>query len=83
MSQLNAEAEGRQVLNQAMMEGSRTGKAAEADLMILIGQPANVEGVDEQSNMRHLNVVKNKKIEQNIRILKVQTICLKMILMNV
>jgi len=60
MSQLNAEAEGRQVLNQAMMEGSRTGKAAEADLMILIGQPANVEGVDEQSNMRHLNVVKNK-----------------------
>jgi replicative DNA helicase len=60
MSQLSAEAEGRQVLNQAMMEGSRTGKAAEADLMILIGQPANVEGVDEQSNMRHLNVVKNK-----------------------
>ncbi len=60
MSQLNAEAEGRQVLNQAMMEGSRTGKAAEADLMILIGQPANVEGVDEQSTMRHLNIVKNK-----------------------
>jgi len=60
MSQLNAEAEGRQVLNQAMMEGSRTGKAAEADLMILIGQPAQVEGVDEQSTLRHLNVVKNK-----------------------
>ena len=36
MSQLNAEAEGRERLNQAMMEGSRTGKAAEADLMILI-----------------------------------------------
>ena len=60
MSQLNAEAEGRQRLNQAMMEGSRTGKAAEADLMILIGQPANVEGIDEESTMRHLNVVKNK-----------------------
>ena len=60
MSQLSAEAEGRTVLNQSMMEGSRTGKAAEADLMILIGQPANVEGVDEQSSMRHLNVVKNK-----------------------
>ena len=60
MSQLNAEAEGRQRLNQAMMEGSRTGKAAEADLMILIGQPASVEGIDEESTMRHLNVVKNK-----------------------
>jgi hypothetical protein len=60
MSQLSAEAEGRQVLNQAMMEGSRTGKAAEADLMLLIGQPAQVEGVDEQSTLRHINVVKNK-----------------------
>ena len=60
MSQLNAEAEGRQVLNQAMMEGSRTGKAAEADLMLLIGQPAQVEGVDEQATLRHINVVKNK-----------------------
>ena len=61
MSQLNAEAEGRQVLNQAMMEGSRTGKAAEADLMLLIGQPAQVEGItDEQPTLRHLNVVKNK-----------------------
>ena len=60
MSQLNAEAEGRQRLNQAMMEGSRTGKAAEADLMILIGQPASVEGVTDESTMRHLNVVKNK-----------------------
>ncbi len=44
MSQLSAEAEGRQVLNQAMMEGSRTGKAAEADLMLLIGQPASRRG---------------------------------------
>ena len=60
MSQLSAEAEGRQVLNQAMMEGSRTGKAAEADLMLLIGQPAQVEGIDEQSTLRHINVVKNK-----------------------
>jgi hypothetical protein len=39
MSQLSADAEGRQVLNQAMMEGSsRTGKAAEADLMLLIAK---------------------------------------------
>ena len=60
MSQLSADAEGKVLLNQSMMEGSRTGKAAEADLMILIGQPANVEGIDEESTMRHLNVVKNK-----------------------
>ena len=38
MSQLSAEAEGRTTLNQSMMEGSRTGKAAEADLMILIAK---------------------------------------------
>jgi len=38
MSQLSAEAEGKVVLNQAMMEGSRTGKAAEADLMVLIAK---------------------------------------------
>ena len=36
MSQLSADAEGKVLLNQSMMEGSRTGKAAEADLMVLI-----------------------------------------------
>ena len=40
MSQLSAEAEGKIYLNQAMMEGSRTGKAAEADLMLLIAKDA-------------------------------------------
>ena len=60
MSQLSAEAEGRTTLNQSMMEGSRTGKAAEADLMILIGKAATVEGQEEDSPMRHINVVKNK-----------------------
>ena len=60
MSQLSAEAEGRATLNQSMMEGSRTGKAAEADLMILIGKSATVEGQDEDSPLRHLNIVKNK-----------------------
>ena len=44
MSQLSAEAEGKVVLNQAMMEGSRTGKAAEADLMIMISKNPTVEG---------------------------------------
>ena len=44
-----------------MMEGSRTGKAAEADLMILIGKTnAQIEGEEEDSPLRHVNVVKNK-----------------------
>jgi hypothetical protein len=60
MSQLSAEAEGKVLLNQAMMEGSRTGKAAEADVMILIAKNPPVEGKDEDDLQRHLNVVKNK-----------------------
>ena len=60
MSQLSAEAEGRTVLNQSMMEGSRTGKAAEADLMLLIAKSPTVEGQEEESPLRHVNVVKNK-----------------------
>jgi len=61
MSQLSAEAEGKIYLNQAMMEGSRTGKAAEADLMLLIAKDA-VKNPDEteEGPARHLNVVKNK-----------------------
>jgi hypothetical protein len=60
MSQLSADAEGKVVLNQAMMEGSRTGKAAEADLMIMISKNPTVEGQDEEDNQRHINIVKNK-----------------------
>ena len=61
MSQLSADAEGRSQLNQSMMEGSRTGKAAEADLMILIGKPpTKVEGEKEDSPIRNINIVKNK-----------------------
>lgn len=60
MSQLSAEAEGKVVLNQAMMEGSRTGKAAEADLMLMISKNPTVEGQEEEDNQRHINVVKNK-----------------------
>jgi len=60
MSQLSAEAEGKITLNQAMMEGSRTGKAAEADLMVLIAKNPSIEGQDEEDRQRHLNVVKNK-----------------------
>jgi replicative DNA helicase len=60
MSQLSAEAEGRTVLNQSMMEGSKTGKAAEADLMILIAKNPIKENQEEEDTQRHLNVVKNK-----------------------
>lgn len=60
MSQLSAEAEGKIVLNQSMMEGSKTGKASEADLMILISRNPPVEGQDEDDYQRHLNVAKNK-----------------------
>jgi|TARA_R100000479_G_scaffold41324_1_gene18573 hypothetical protein len=60
MSQLSAEAEGKVLLNQSMMEGSRTGKAAEADVMILIAKNPPVEGQDGEDSVRHLNIVKNK-----------------------
>ena len=60
MSQLSAEAEGKIILNQSMMEGSRTGKAAEADLMVLIAKNPPVQGQDEEDIQRHLNIVKNK-----------------------
>ena len=64
MSQLSADAEGKILLNQAMMEGSRTGKAAEADLMILIAKnPQLAVGpgdAAEEDPMRHLNIAKNK-----------------------
>ena len=60
MSQLSADAEGKVVLNQAMMEGSRTGKAAEADLMLMISKNPTVEGQEEEDNQRHINIVKNK-----------------------
>ena len=60
MSQLSAAAEGKVYVDQSMMEGSKTGKAAEADLMILISKNPLVEGADEQDTQRHLNIAKNK-----------------------
>ena len=60
MSQLSADAEGKVLLNQSMMEGSRTGKAAEADLMVLIAKNPPVDNQEEEDMRRHLNVVKNK-----------------------
>jgi hypothetical protein len=44
-----------------MMEGSKTGKASEADLMLLISRNAvKVEGADDQDPQRHLIIAKNK-----------------------
>ena len=61
MSQLSADAEGKIYVDQSMMEGSKTGKAAEADLMVLISKnPQQVEGAEEQDPERHLNIAKNK-----------------------
>lgn len=64
MSQLSAEAEGKIQLNQSMMEGSRTGKAAEADLMLLIAKDVAVQSGAgdevEESPIRHITVAKNK-----------------------
>ena len=56
-NQLSADAEGRTSLDYGMMSGSKTGKAGEADLIILIGKE-NVEEGD--TNMRWINIVKNK-----------------------
>ena len=60
MSQLSADAEGKVYVDQSMMEGSKTGKAAECDLMVLISKNPQVEGQDEQDPQRHLNIAKNK-----------------------
>ena len=60
MSQLSAVAEGKVHVDQSMLEGSKTGKAAEADLMILISKNATVEGQEEADTQRHLNIAKNK-----------------------
>jgi replicative DNA helicase len=64
ISQASADAEGKTILTYSMMEESKTGKAAEADLIIGIGK----RGVDDAVNpssfsddrQRHLTVSKNK-----------------------
>jgi hypothetical protein len=44
-----------------MMEGSKTGKASEADLMLLIGKNPVTDGAgDDDDRQRHVNSVKNK-----------------------
>jgi replicative DNA helicase len=59
VSQASAEAEGKTRLNPTMMDGSKTGKFATADLIIGIGRHEN--GMDEEPDFtRHLCVGKNK-----------------------
>ena len=59
-TQLSAEAEDKQVLNQSMIEGSKTGLAGECDLMILIARNRPLNDQTEDDGMRYLNIVKNK-----------------------
>lgn len=59
-TQLSAEAEGKIVLSQAMIEGSKTGLAGESDLMILIARNPPMNDQTEDDGMRYLNIVKNK-----------------------
>jgi replicative DNA helicase len=59
ISQASAEAEGKRVLSMDMLENSRTGKAAEADLIIGIGKsPMGDDGQEDYT--RTLNILKNK-----------------------
>jgi len=55
VSQVSADGEGKIRLAQSMLENSRTGKAAEADAIILIGSNGTLGDV-----YRNLNLVKNK-----------------------
>jgi len=60
MSQMSAEAEGRTMVNQSMLEGSKTGKAAEADIMFCLTKNPMIEGQDQDDTERHWVIVKNK-----------------------
>jgi hypothetical protein len=63
MSQLSAVAEDKVYLDQSMLEGSKTGKAAESDLMLLLSKNPLVEGVDTletKDPVRYINIAKNK-----------------------
>lgn len=60
VSQLSAEAEGKVMVNQSMLEGSKTGKAAETDLMLLLSKNPPVEGAEDEDTQRHINIAKNK-----------------------
>jgi replicative DNA helicase len=58
MSQANADAEGKARLTPTMLEGSRVGKIAEADLLIGIGKRDDPSNPNDPA--RYLNIMKNK-----------------------
>lgn len=59
ISQASADAEGKTILSMDQLENSRTGKAAEADIIIGIGKsPMSNDG--EDSPARTINILKNK-----------------------
>ena len=60
LSQASAEADGKTRLTYTMMEGSKIGKAAEADLIIGIGKHSGTGESNEPDNVRFLTVSKNK-----------------------
>jgi len=60
MSQLSAEAEGKIMVDQSMLEGSKTGKASESDLMLLVSKNPTIEGQEDEDTERHIVIAKNK-----------------------
>lgn len=60
VSQASIEAEGKTWVHYSQMEGSKTGKAAEADLIIGIGAYPRDENAEEENMTRFLCVSKNK-----------------------
>ncbi len=60
VSQAGYEAEGKSRIDYSMFEGSRTGKAAELDLIIGIGSNGVLDSLDGANNLRTLNLAKNK-----------------------
>ena len=60
MSQASADAENRDHISFSMMENSKTGKAAEADLIIGIGSGSYSRTDDQDNGSRILNIGKNK-----------------------
>ena len=59
VSQASVEAEGRTRLEYSMMEGSKTAKASEGDLILGIGKHTQSDD-DDPNTMRFINVSKNK-----------------------
>ncbi len=57
VSQASYEAHDRQFIDYSMLDGSRTGKAGEADVIIGIGKTGTSE---EENTVRHICVSKNK-----------------------